>query len=201
MFNRYSFTFLQHLLFAFFPAFSSIFLVTILAISCQTKQDKEKLFVPVDNTGIVFTNTLTESNAFNVFKYRNFYNGGGVAAGDMNNDGLTDLFFTANQGPNKLFLNKGNWQFEDISEKAGFGNKAQWSTGVVMVDINNDGFLDIYVSNAGNMTTPALRRNQLFINNGKLGFSDSAAAYGLDNDGYTTQASFFDYDLDGDLDC
>src|SRR5207244_1703230 len=101
----------------------------------------------------------------------------------------------------KLFLNKGNFQFEDISEKAGFKDKKQWSTGIVMVDINNDGWLDIYVCNAGNIRDSTLRKNQLFINNHDLSFTDSAAEYGLDNAGYTTQVSFFDYDLDGDLDC
>ncbi len=137
----------------------------------------------------------------NVFKYRNFYNGGGVAIGDLNNDGLPEVFFTANQGANKLYLNKGNLQFEDISEKTGFVNKKQWSTGVVFVDINADGWLDIYVCNAGNMLDKPLRKNQLFINNHNLTFTEQAAEYGLDNDGYSTQASFFDYDLDGDLDC
>ena len=124
-----------------------------------------------------------------------------MAIGDLNNDGLPDIFFTANQGPNKLYLNKGNFQFEDISVKAGFTDKKQWSTGVTLVDINGDGWLDIYVCNAGNMFDSTLRKNQLFINNHDLTFTESAAKYGLDNDGYSTQASFFDYDLDGDLDC
>lgn len=167
--------------------------------SCKHKNDG--LFEEMTNANIHFVNTLAETDTFNVFKYRNFYNGGGVATGDLNNDGLPEIFFTANQGPNKLFLNKGNWQFEDISEKAGFGNKPQWSTGVVFVDINSDGWLDIYVCNAGQMLDSNLRRNQLFINNKNLTFTEKAAEYGLDNNGYTTQASFFDYDLDGDLDC
>lgn len=137
----------------------------------------------------------------NIFKYRNFYNGGGVGIGDINNDGLPDVFFTANMGNNALFLNKGNFQFEDISSKAGFGTKEQWSTGVTMVDINHDGWLDIYVCNAGHLMNPELRKNQLFINLHNNTFSDSATAYGLDNNGYSTHASFFDYDMDGDLDC
>ena len=137
----------------------------------------------------------------NIFKYRNFYNGGGVGIGDINNDGLSDVFFTANMGNNALFLNKGNFQFEDISATAGFGPKEQWSTGVTMVDINHDGWLDIYVCNAGHLMNPELRKNQLFINNHNNTFSDSATAYGLDNNGYSTHASFFDYDMDGDLDC
>ncbi|KAF0240299.1 MAG: ASPIC/UnbV domain-containing, partial [Chitinophagaceae bacterium] len=168
--------------------------------SCKQNNQKA-LFKQVENSNIQFTNTLVESPEFNVFKYRNFYNGGGVAIGDLNNDGLPEVFFTANQGANKLYLNKGNLQFEDISEKTGFGNKKQWSTGVVFVDINADGWLDIYVCNAGNMLDKPLRKNQLYINNHNLSFTEEAAKYGLDNDGYSTQASFFDYDLDGDLDC
>ena len=179
-------------------------LFTLLLVglfSCKEQSKKDTRFTLVTNSNIHFTNTLKETKEFNVFKYRNFYNGGGVATGDLNNDGLPEVFFTANQGANKLYLNKGNLQFEDISEKAGFGDKLQWSTGVVFVDINNDGWLDIYVCNAGNMMEPALRKNQLFINHHNLTFTDSAAAYGLDDSGYTTHASFFDYDMDGDLDC
>lgn len=152
-------------------------------------------------TGIDFTNTVTDTKELNIINYRNFYNGGGAAIGDINNDGLADVFFTANQASNKLFLNKGNWKFEDISSNAGFKEKKQWSTGVVMADINADGWLDIFICNAGNMEDSLLRRNQLFINNHDLTFTDSAAAFGLDDIGYTTQVSFFDYDLDGDLDC
>jgi hypothetical protein len=171
-----------------------------LFVACRSKPD-ETLFTLVNTTGVDFTNELTESKDFNVFKYRNFYNGGGVATGDLNNDGLPEIFFTANQGTNKLYLNKGDFKFEDISVTAGFIDKDQWSTGVVFADINADGWLDIYVCNAGNMLDKALRKNQLFINNKDLTFTDKAAEYGLDNDGYSTQASFFDYDLDGDLDC
>ncbi|MDE3182294.1 MAG: VCBS repeat-containing protein [Bacteroidota bacterium] len=178
----------------------ALLIFAFLIISCNKKNEKS-LFTLVDNTNIHFTNSLTETKDFNVFNYRNFYNGGGVAIGDLNNDGLPDIFFTSNQGPNKLYLNKGNMKFEDISAKAGFGNKKQWSTGVVLVDINGDGWLDIYVCNAGNMFDSTLRKNQLFINNHNLTFTECAAKYGLDNDGYTTQASFFDYDGDGDLDC
>ncbi len=135
------------------------------------------------------------------FTYRNFYNGGGVAIGDINNDGLADVYFTANMGSNKLYLNKGDLKFDDISLKAGFSDTEKWSTGVVMVDINNDGWLDIYVCNAGYINGRA-PENKLYINNHDLTFSDSAAAYGLTNKGgYCTHAAFFDYDLDGDLDC
>lgn len=175
-------------------------LLLLFLFSCKTEK-KQTLFTLLDKTGIDFSNSLTETPDFNVFKYRNFYNGGGVAAGDLNNDGLTDLFFTSNQGSNQLYINKDNLQFENVSDKAGFSQKKQWSTGVVLVDINNDGWLDIYVCNAGNLFEPELRKNQLFINNHDLTFTEKAADYGLADNGYTTHASFFDYDLDGDLDC
>ena len=123
------------------------------------------LMTPED-TGIAFTNRVENQKDFNIFKYRNFYNGGGVAIGDVNNDGLPDIFFTANMGPNKLYLNKGNFQFEDISETAGIQGNKPWTTGVVMVDINQDGFLDIYVSNAGHMEADN-HDNDLYINNGE----------------------------------
>ena len=174
-------------------------LVIGLFASCKAKQTNT-LFEEVQ-TNIQFTNTLTESEAFNVFKYRNFYNGGGVATGDLNNDGLPEVFLTANQSSNKLYLNKGNFEFEDITEKAGIVYDGEWSTGVVFVDINSDGWLDIYVCNAGNMLQKEKRKNKLYINNQNNTFSDKAAEYGLADDGYSTQASFFDYDLDGDLDC
>ena len=170
-------------------------------IACKHKEKEELLFQSMENTGIVFNNKVQDNDSINILNYRNFYNGGGVAIGDINNDGLADVFFTANQGSNKLFLNKGNFKFEDISEKAGFKDKLQFSTGVVLVDINNDGWLDIYVCNAGNMNSPALRKNQLWINNHDLTFTERAEEYGLADMGYTTQASFFDYDMDGDLDC
>jgi hypothetical protein len=169
--------------------------------SCNNKKTENTLFQKLDNTGINFQNNITDQKEMNIFKYRNFYNGGGVGIGDINNDGLPDVFFTANMGNNALFLNKGNFQFEDISATAGFGPKEQWSTGVTMVDINHDGWLDIYVCNAGHLMNPEKRKNQLFINNHNNTFSDSATAYGLDNNGYSTHASFFDYDMDGDLDC
>ncbi|MEO7311724.1 MAG: CRTAC1 family protein [Chitinophagaceae bacterium] len=173
----------------------------IILGSCKTKPVVPALFSLKDSTGITFINTVRDTKELNILNYRNFYNGGGVATGDINNDGLADVFFTANQGANKLYLNKGNFKFDDISEKAGFHDKQQWSTGTVMVDINNDGWLDIFVCNAGHMEDSTLRRNQLFINNHDLTFTESAHAYGLDDDGFSTQVSFFDYDMDGDLDC
>jgi hypothetical protein len=155
----------------------------------------------MEKTGIDFSNTIHNTPEFNIFSYRNFYNGGGVAIGDINNDGLADIFFTANMGSNKLYLNKSNWQFDDISAKAGFTEKKDWSTGVVMADINHDGWLDIFVCNAGYIDGKK-PRCQLYINNHDLTFIEKAAEYGLTNEGgYTTHAAFFDYDLDGDLDC
>ncbi len=178
-----------------------------IIISCQ-KDSEEKfsketqtLFRLLDakEIGIDFVNTVKNQKNFNVFKYRNFYNGGGVAIGDVNNDGLADIYLTGNMVANKLYLNKGNLQFEDISKKAGIEGNKPWSTGVVMVDINNDGLLDIYVSNAGNMKGNN-HDNDLYINNGDLTFTEKAAEYNLAKTGFSTHASFFDYDKDGDLD-
>lgn len=179
---------------------SSLLFLVLVVCGCK-QESSDSLFQLTTNTGIDFENTIESTDQINVFKYRNFYNGGGVAAGDLNNDGLPEVFFTANNGDNKLFLNKGNFQFEDITVKAGLTNSGRWSTGIVFADVNADGWLDIYVCNAGNMQQPTLRKNQLYINNKNLSFTEQASAYGLDNDGYTTHASFFDYDLDGDLDC
>ncbi len=178
--------------------FFLILSITVALFSCLPKKN-DSLFQLETNSGISFINEIESSDENNVFKYRNFYNGGGVATGDLNNDGLPEVFFTANNGNNKLFLNKGNFQFDDITSKAGLNNQGRWSTGVVLVDVNADGWLDIYVCNAGNMMRPELRKNQLFINNKNLTFTEQAAAFGLDNNGYTTHASFFDFDLDGDL--
>ena len=152
-----------------------------------------------DVTGIDFLNEVKNQKNFNIFKYRNFYNGGGVAIGDINNDGLADIYFTGNMVANKLYLNKGNLSFEDISESAGIEGNKPWSTGVVMVDINQDGLLDIYVSNAGNLKGNN-HDNDLYINNGDLTFTEKAAEYNLAKTGFSTHASFFDFDKDGDLD-
>jgi enediyne biosynthesis protein E4 len=178
----------------------SVLFSLLLFFSCKQEEKIRPLFQLVENSGIEFINTVQDNDTINILNYRNFYNGGGAATGDINNDGLADIFFTANQGSNKLFLNKGNFKFEDISAKAGFIDKLQFSTGVVMTDVNADGWLDIFVCNAGSMHNAALRSNQLFINNQDLSFTESAEKYGLRDSGYTTQVSFFDYDLDGDLD-
>ncbi|QRR01783.1 VCBS repeat-containing protein [Dyadobacter sandarakinus] len=156
-------------------------------------------------TGIDFMNTINEDERFNVMAYEYFYNGGGVAAGDINNDGFEDLFFTSNMGSNKLYLNLGKTQklqFKDITAAAGKGldgRKGGWKTGVTMADVNGDGLLDIYICYSGKVEDEK-RRNQLFINQGNLKFLEQAAAYGLDDISYSTQAAFFDYDRDGDLD-
>ncbi len=178
-------------------------LLFTLIISCsKDKSTQNGLFSKLDGseTGINFVNEVKNGDEMNIFKYRNFYNGGGVAIGDINNDGLSDVYFTSNQGKNKLYLNKGNFKFEDISAKARVEGSKTWSTGVVMVDINTDGLLDIYVCNAGS-ELGANQQNELFINNGNLTFTEKAAQFNLADTGITTHAAFFDYDKDGDLDC
>lgn len=167
----------------------------------DTKQPKNSLFTLLDEstTGIDFTNHIENQEDFNIFTYRNFYNGGGVSIGDINNDNLPDIYMTSNFGKNKLYLNKGNLKFEDISEAASIGGNRAWSTGVAMVDINADGLLDIYVCNAGNIKGDN-QKNELFINNGNLTFTEKASEYNLAENGSTTHAAFFDYDKDGDLD-
>jgi enediyne biosynthesis protein E4 len=169
-------------------------------ISCNQRQAMVPLFELVPNSGINFDNKVEDGKVENSFLFRNFYNGGGVAIGDINNDGLPDVFLTSNTGANKLYLNKKNLQFEDIAEKAGIVPDDKWYTGVVLADINHDGWLDIYVCSSGHMSTNN-RKNKLYINNQDLTFTESAAKYGLDIAAYTTQVSFFDYDMDGDLDC
>ena len=160
--------------------------------------------MPSSYTGVRFANRVEDTPELNVFNYRNFYNGGGVAAGDLNGDGLPELMFTSNLHGNRLYLNKGHFQFQDITEEAGVGGKGYWATGVTMADVNGDGLLDIYVCYAGNI--PGKRRaNELYINqgpdkNGVPTFKEMAAEYGIADEGYSTQAAFFDYDRDGKLD-
>ena len=169
-------------------------------ISCNRK---ETLFTSLSpsKTGIHFANNLENKKLFNILYFLYYYNGGGVSTGDINNDGLTDIYFTANsKGNNKLYLNKGNFQFEDITAKAGVAGTSDWCTGVTMADVNSDGLLDIYVS-AVSKRYGLNGKNELFINNGNNTFTESGAAYGLDFSGFTSQTAFFDYDRDGDLDC
>jgi hypothetical protein len=174
-------------------------LACLVMCSCG-KVEADTLFALRKDTGIDFANNITNTKDFNIFKYRNFYNGGGVAIGDINNDGLPDVFFTANMGANKLYLNKGAFKFEDITESAGIRNSGRWGTGVVMADINADGWLDIYVCNAGYQQGIS-NENELYLNNRNGTFTEAARKVGLAESGYTTHAAFFDYDLDGDLDC
>ncbi len=150
------------------------------------------------SSGVRFANTLPEAPEFNILNYLYYYNGGGVAVGDINADGLPDLYFSSNLGKNALYLNKGDYKFEDITEKAGVGGPEGWKTGVTMADVNGDGRVDIYVSAVSYLTMHG--RNALYINNGDGTFSDRSAQMGVDHVGYSTQAAFFDYDNDGDLD-
>ncbi len=136
-------------------------------------------FVLLDSskTGVMFNNVVKDRLDFNVLTYRNFYNGGGVAIGDINNDGLSDLYFTSNLEENRLYLNRGDFKFEDITQKASVAGSRAWATGVTMADVNSDGFLDIYVSNSGDIAGDN-KENELFINNGDLTFTEMASSYG-----------------------
>ena len=184
------------------PASSRVFysLLLLFVTACKSKPGNT-LFTQLSNeeTGIQFQNTLFTDGELNILNYSYFYNGGGVAIGDINNDGLQDIFFTGNMVKNRLYLNKGNFKFENITDNAGVASKQGWCTGATMVDINADGRLDIYICRSAD-GFPERRKNLLFINNGNLTFTEKAGEYGVANDGYSTQSSFFDYDKDGDLD-
>jgi hypothetical protein len=180
-------------------------LLLVVFGSCKSKKE-DSLFTPIESskTGLNFTNTLIPTTEFNLFSYMYYYNGAGVGAGDFNNDGKVDLFFAANQQSNKLFLNKGGMQFEDVTTAANIPNDASWSTGVSVVDINNDGLLDIYICRVGNYKI-LKGKNQLLVctqidEKGIPHYQDQATQYGLDFSGFSTQAAFLDYDQDGDLD-
>ena len=180
----------------------NILFILVLFWACQSEEKPiNTLFTKLDVsfTGVDFVNSLEFDSAFNIYTYRNYYNGGGVAIGDINNDGLVDIYFSANQKPNRLFLNKGNLTFEDISSSSGVQGDKAWSTGVAMADVNGDGWLDIYVCNSGDVQGDN-KQNELFINNGDLTFTERAEEYGLADKGLSTHIAFFDYDKDGDLD-
>ncbi|MGX1929912.1 FG-GAP-like repeat-containing protein [Flagellimonas sp. 2504JD4-2] len=183
-----------------------ILFCSAILLSCNTTGENVsdvRITAPIfkkldpDSTGVLFSNDLKETDTLNYFTYPYIYMGGGISAGDINNDGLTDLFFTGNMVRNRLYLNKGNLQFEDISESANIEGDTRWFTGTTMADVNNDGYLDIYCLVAG-QSNP--KHNLLYINNGDNTFTEKAKEYGLDDIGNSVDASFFDYDNDGDLD-
>ena len=174
----------------------------LILFSCKEKrQDNSAIFklLSEEETGIGFRNDLSYTEKVNPYTFRNFYNGAGVALGDINNDGLTDIFLAGNQTSNKLYLNEGNLKFKDITDQAGLNSTGYWSTGVSMADVNGDGLLDIYVCKSG-PPGGEKRHNELFINNGDLTFSENSKAYGLAEEGLSQHAVFFDFDKDGDLD-
>ena len=177
-----------------------VFILSLLFIFFSCQKTSKNLFKLRYDTQIEFINQLEYTQDFNPYTYRNFYNGAGVALGDINNDGLLDVYFTGNLNDNKLFLNKGNWQFEDITSRAGVACAGVWSTGATFADINGDGLLDLYVCKSGKPGGDN-RHNELFINQGDLTFKDESKSYGLDVLGLSVHAAFFDADLDGDLDC
>lgn len=176
-----------------------LLLSTIVSLGCSQQNGKMFTLLGGGETGIHFKNTIKEDENANVLNYTYFYNGGGVAVGDINDDGLQDLLFTGNMVPNRLYLNKGNFRFEDVSEKTGIASKQGWCTGATMADVNGDGLLDVYICRSGDINAER-RKNLLFINHGNLQFTEEGERYGVANDGYSTQAAFFDYDRDGDLD-
>ncbi|MGY6558523.1 MAG: VCBS repeat-containing protein [Nitritalea sp.] len=182
--------------------FLSLLVGSLFFQSCGSSNEQEPtLFelIPASRSGVTFKNELVYDEKFNPYTFRNFYNGAGVAVGDINNDGLLDIFFAGNQADNKLYLNKGNFQFEDITDQAGLAVSGIWSTGVSMVDINGDGLLDIYICKSGPLGGEE-RHNALYINNGDLTFTEMAEAYGIADEGLSQHAVFFDFDRDGDLD-
>ncbi|WP_198439912.1 VCBS repeat-containing protein [Pareuzebyella sediminis] len=180
-----------------------LFIFVVLGCSKENRENVELGYLfqlhSAESTGIDFSNILYPSTKLNVISFEYFYNGAGVAVGDINNDGLTDIYFSGNMVSGKLYLNKGDFKFEDITISSGIEDHGKWGTGVSMVDINADGLMDLYLCFSGPYGA-VQRKNMLYINNGDLTFSEKAADYGLDDDAHTTQAAFFDFDRDGDLD-
>ncbi|HSJ69122.1 MAG TPA: VCBS repeat-containing protein [Anditalea sp.] len=178
-----------------------LYIFLLLCLACAENKKDPALFelIPHTHTGIDFRNDLNYNEKFNPYTFRNFYNGAGVAIGDINNDGLVDILFAGNQSENKLYLNKGNFKFEDITKQAGMAVPGIWSTGVSMVDVNGDGFLDIYICKSGPLGG-SQRHNELFINNGDLTFTEKAHEYGIADEGLSQHAVFFDYNKDGNID-
>jgi enediyne biosynthesis protein E4 len=180
-----------------------LFVTSLVLVSCQTDKPpiSKTLFtlIPSSQSALNFKNELVENEDFNIIEYLYYYNGGGVAMGDINNDGLSDLYLSSNQGSNKLYLNRGGFAFEDITETAGVAGSGNWKTGVTMADVNADGLLDVYLCGVGNYKN-FTGFNQLFINNGDLTFTERSKEFGLNFTGFSTHTAFFDYDRDGDLD-
>lgn len=179
--------------------FFRIGLASLLLIGCSQKEGQLFEKLSSDESNITFNNQLLDSKNISILDYLYYYNGGGVALGDINNDGLVDIYFTSNQGKNKLYLNKGANKFEDITAKAGVEGQSDWNSGTIMADVNGDGYLDIYVCAVVGINGFE-GQNELFINNKDNTFTERAAEYGLDLDNYSSSAAFLDYDLDGDLD-
>lgn len=176
------------------------FLILTFLFSCNQKEPSTLFSLLSDSqTGIRFRNDLSYTEKINPYTFRNFYNGAGVAIGDINQDGLPDILFAGNQQSNRLYLNQGNLSFTDITEKAGLLSEGSWSTGVSMADVNGDGLLDIYVCKSGPLDGPN-RHNELFINNGDSTFTERAEEFGIAEIGLSQHAVFFDYDKDSDLD-
>jgi len=172
------------------------FLLVGLLVNCQSRKESVFSLLPSRQTNIHFNNLLDETEEQNVNTYMNIYTGAGVAAGDINNDGLADLFFSGNQVSSRIYMNKGELVFEDITESSGMMNNS-WATGAVMADVNQDGWMDIYICASGNSPD---RKNLLYINNQNNTFTESAAEFGIADTRQSMHASFFDYDKDGDLD-
>lgn len=181
----------------------------VLTYSCKQAGKNEVVYQPPPDalfaklssieTGVDFSNPVQDDSSYNILTYRNFYNGGGVATGDVNNDGLVDIFLTANLADSKLYLNKGNFKFQDITSSSGIKSRKGWRTGVTMADVNADGWLDIYICNSGDIKGDD-KENELYINQHNNTFKEQAKEFGLNDAGFTTHISFFDYDLDNDLD-